>query len=50
MARGGKTAARNRSLVVSRRTAVSDALVNFYWGVRRDVIVVREVYCTEGGL
>jgi len=31
MARGGKTAARNRSSVVSRRTAVPDAIVNFYW-------------------
>jgi hypothetical protein len=35
MARGGKTAARNRSSVVSRRTAVPDAIVNFYWGSLR---------------
>ena len=50
MARGGKTAARNRSSVVSRRAVVSDAIVNFYWEVHRDVIVVREVYRIEGGL
>jgi hypothetical protein len=29
MARGGKTTVRNRSSVVSRRTAVPDAIVNF---------------------
>jgi hypothetical protein len=50
MARGGKTAARNRSSVVSRRTAVPDAISEILLGVGWDVIVVREVDRTEGGL